>query len=220
LSKVLDVCDEKKFWNFVEGSATLRDPRQPIFSNPLILNTTGLPLGVCGLNEGRVIANFGYTIIKDLWDLKGRAWKSLQALRMTYHATNRNNKEIIIANIPWNPATYTNHFKAGDWISKRVSEYNIALAWVYHVTGVTPNTVQVAEFQRVTPTGLIRAMNSQVITFSLEGYHPIKVLSQERHEAQLRVARELSSFTKPPLLWIFESDFIDGFPWDLGEWHW
>jgi hypothetical protein len=24
---------------------------QPIFSNPLILNRTGLPLGVCGLNE-------------------------------------------------------------------------------------------------------------------------------------------------------------------------
>jgi hypothetical protein len=83
---------------------------------------------------------------------------------------------------------------------------------VYHVTGVTPNTVQVVKFQKVTPIGLIRAANSQVITFSPEGYHPIRVFSQERHRAPLRVARELPSLTKPPLLWIFESSFIDGFP--------
>jgi hypothetical protein len=51
--------------------------RQPIFSNPLILNTIGLPLGVCGLSEKRTIANSGCTRIKDLWDSKGRAWKSL-----------------------------------------------------------------------------------------------------------------------------------------------
>jgi hypothetical protein len=139
---------------------------------------------------------------------------------MTYHATNRNNREIIIANIPWNPTTYTNCFQAGDWISKRVFGNNIALAWVSHVIGVTPNTVQAVEFQRVTPTGLIRIANSQVITLSPEGYHLIKVLSQKRHGAPLRVAKEFPSLTKPPLLWIFEFGFIDGFPWDLREWHW
>jgi hypothetical protein len=98
-------------------------------------------LGVCGFNEGRAIANSGCTKIKDLWDPECRAWKSLQALRMTYHTTNWNNKEIIIANIPWNPATYTNRFQAWDWINKRVSGNNTILAWVYHVTGITPNTV-------------------------------------------------------------------------------
>jgi hypothetical protein len=107
---------------------------------------TSLPLGVCGFSKGRAIVNYGYIRIKDLWDLEGRAWKSLQALRMTYHATNRNNREIIIASIPWNPATYTNRFQAGDWISKRVSGNNTALTWVYHVIGVTPNTVQVVKF--------------------------------------------------------------------------
>jgi hypothetical protein len=127
--------------------------KQPIFNNPFILNTTGLPLGVCGLSEGRAIANFGCTRIKDLWDPKGRAWKSLQALRMTYHATNKNNREIIIASIPWNPTTYTNRFQARDWIGKKVSENNTAPAWVSHVTEVTPNTVQAIEFQRVTPIG-------------------------------------------------------------------
>jgi hypothetical protein len=48
------------------------------------------------------------------------------------------------------------------------------------------------------PTGLIRATNSQVITLSPKGYHPIRVLSQERYGAPLRVARELPSLTKPP----------------------
>ncbi len=118
--------------------------RQPIFSNLLILNTTGHPLGVSGRNEGRAIANSGCTRIKDLWDQEGRAWKSLQALRMTYHATNRNNREIIIASIPWNLAIYTNQFQAGDWISERNSRNNNTLEWIYHVTGVTPNTVHVA----------------------------------------------------------------------------
>jgi GTP-dependent phosphoenolpyruvate carboxykinase len=65
---------------------------------------------------------------------------------MTYHATNKNIKEIIIVNIPWNPTTYINRFQKGDWINKRFSENNTALAWVYHVTGVTPNTVQAIEF--------------------------------------------------------------------------
>jgi hypothetical protein len=51
--------------------------KHPIFRNPLILNTTGLPLEVCGLSEGHAIANYGCTIIKDLWDPEGMAWKSL-----------------------------------------------------------------------------------------------------------------------------------------------
>jgi hypothetical protein len=51
--------------------------KQPIFSNPLILNTTNHPLGVCGFSEGCAIANSGCTRIKDLWDPKGRKWKSL-----------------------------------------------------------------------------------------------------------------------------------------------
>ncbi len=136
---------------------------------------------------------------------------------MTYHATYKNNRKIIIVNIPWNLATYTNRFQAGDWINKKISKNNTVLAWVYHVTGVTSNTLQAVEFQRVTPTGLIRVANSQVITLSLEGYHPIKVLSQERHEAALRVAKEFLSLTKPPLLLIFEYGFIDGLPWTWGN---
>jgi hypothetical protein len=73
--------------------------KQPIFSNLLILNMTDFPLGVCILGEGHAIANSGCIRIKDLWDPKGRAWKSLQALWMTYHATNKRSRKIIITSI-------------------------------------------------------------------------------------------------------------------------
>jgi hypothetical protein len=79
--------------------------------------------------------------------------------------------------------------------------------------------MQAIEFQRVTPIGLIRIANSQVITLSPEGYHPIRVLFHERLGAPYKVARELPSFTKLPLFWIFESSFIDGLPWESGKWH-
>ncbi len=55
---------------------------------------------------------------------------------------------------------------------------------------------------------------------SPKAYHLIRVLSQERHGAPFRVAKEFPSLTKPPFLWIFDSSFIDGLPWDPGEWHW
>jgi hypothetical protein len=45
-----------------------------------------------------------------------------------------------------------------------------------------------------------------------EGYHPIRVPFQERHGAPYKVAKELPSLIKLPLLWIFESSFIDGLP--------
>jgi hypothetical protein len=100
----------KSWFSKVEPTSHAEVLRQPIFSNPLILNTIGHPLGVSGRNEGRAITNSGCNRIKDLWDQEGRAWKSLQALQMSYHTTNRNNREIIIASIPWNPITYTNRF--------------------------------------------------------------------------------------------------------------
>jgi hypothetical protein len=82
--------------------------RQPIFGNPLIINTTGNPLGVSGLNEGNVFAKSGCTKLKDLWDPEGMEWKSLFALRLSYHAHNRTSREIITIGIPWDPATYPN----------------------------------------------------------------------------------------------------------------
>jgi hypothetical protein len=64
---------------------------------------------------------------------------------MIYHTTNKNSREIIIASIPYNPATYTNRFRQRTKSTKKVSGNNTTLAWVYHVTGVTPNTLQAIE---------------------------------------------------------------------------
>jgi hypothetical protein len=59
---------------------------------------------------------------RDLWDPEGWAWKSLQALQMTYHATNRNKKQIIVASIPWSPQITLIAFKQGIGSTKEYSE--------------------------------------------------------------------------------------------------
>jgi hypothetical protein len=52
-------------------------------------------------------------------------------------------------------------------------------------------------------------------------YRSIRVLSQEKPGATLKVAREPPAPGKsPPLYWIFDIGFIHDLPWDPGEWHW
>ncbi len=139
---------------------------------------------------------------------------------MNFHVTNRISREIITSGIPWNLATYPNQAQVGDWICNRSSSSDTLFDWVYHVTQTAHNMVQAIEFQRISHNGIIKATNSQEITLSTKGFHPIRVLMQERHGALLKEAKELSAPTKlTPLFWIFESSFIEGLPWDLGEWH-
>jgi len=47
-------------------TSTAKILRQPIFGNPLILNSSGVPLGLSGLSEGNAFARAGCTRIKDL----------------------------------------------------------------------------------------------------------------------------------------------------------
>jgi hypothetical protein len=101
-------------------------------------------------------------------------------------------------------ANYTNCFQARDWINKRIFGNNTALAWVYHVT-------------RVTPTGLIIVANSQVIILSPQGHHPIRVLSQERHRAPLRVAKEFYHSPSPPYSGFSNLVSLMGFPGTRGN---
>jgi hypothetical protein len=49
----------------------------------------------------------------------------------------------------------------------------------------------------------------------------VRVLSQEKHGASLKVAKDPPSVNqKNTTFWIFESGFIENLPWDPGEWHW
>ncbi len=46
--------------------------RQPLFGNPSILNASGTPLGVGGMSEGNAFAQFGYSRIKDMWNVEAK----------------------------------------------------------------------------------------------------------------------------------------------------
>jgi len=63
--------------------------RQPLFGNPLILNTSGAPLGIGDLREGSAFACYGCSRIKDLWNPVEKEWKSFSELGMSYHASNK-----------------------------------------------------------------------------------------------------------------------------------
>jgi hypothetical protein len=49
--------------------------RQPIFGNPLILNKSGIPLGLGGSRDGSAFARAGYSRMKDLWNPGAQTWK-------------------------------------------------------------------------------------------------------------------------------------------------
>jgi hypothetical protein len=138
---------------------------------------------------------------------------------MNFHVINRTNKDTIINNIPWNRGAFSNRFQTGDWNNNRDIGDHTPLTWIYRVTGVSPNLVQAKEYRRVSPNGLIRVENPQEVTLCPESYHLIRVLIQEKHGAPFKVARELPSPPKPPILWIFEIGFIGNLPWDSREWH-
>jgi len=79
----------------------------------------------------------------------------------------------------------------------------------------------VIEFKKTTLDGRIKATAQQAITISTGNYRTVRVLSQEKPGATLKVARDPPAPSKkPPLYWIFETGFIQDLPWDPGEWHW
>ncbi|CAK9856849.1 unnamed protein product [Sphagnum jensenii] len=105
--------------------------RQPVFGNPLILNQEGKPLGLNGKSEGNSLANAGCSRIRDFWDAEEKEWKGLSALGVSFHPSNRRNRELIIASIPWDPATSNNVLSAGEWISKKEAGQSGPPEWVY-----------------------------------------------------------------------------------------
>jgi len=52
-------------------------------------------------------------------------------------------------------------------------------------------------------------------------YQQVRILTQEKLGSTFKVARDLPApGKKPPLLWIFETCFVQDLPWDPGDWHW
>jgi hypothetical protein len=91
---------------------------------------------------------------------------------------------------------------------------------VYLVLELTRDKVSVLEFKKSTLNSRIQVTTHQALTISTVDYRTIRVLSQEKPGATLKVARDLPTPSKnPPLYWIFETGFIQDLPWDPGEWH-
>jgi len=140
---------------------------------------------------------------------------------VSFHPVNKLNRNLIIANIPWDPATASNKPVVGDWVSTKEADRITLPEWVYQITDITHTTASAKEFKKSSNAGRIQATSSHNITIPLEGYTPVRVLVQDGHGATLRLAKDVPSPSKkPPIYWIFESGFISDLPWDPGDWHW
>jgi len=195
--------------------------RQPVFENPLIVNQEGKPLGLSGKSERNSLANAGCSRIRDFWDSEEKEWKGLSALGVSFHPINKRNKDLIIASIPWDPATFNDVPSAGEWIGKKEAGQTDPPEWVYQVVGTTQSTANMSKFRRISHMGRIQATNSHIITIPLEGYEPFKVLARDSHRTTFKLAKDLPFPGKKPLLyWILGSGFIFDLQWDPGDWHW
>jgi len=144
--------------------------KQPIFGNPSILNSKGIPLGVGGLREGSSFAKAGYTRIKDFWNEKTKGWKSFTGLGMSYHPSNRECRELITNSIPWRPDEHEDHTQIGNWIANPTPPIGCPLDWVYLVLAKDGETATVLEFQRITPSGRIQLTTNQALRISTANY--------------------------------------------------
>jgi hypothetical protein len=132
---------------------------------------------------------------------------------MIHHASNRSCLEGITVSIPWHPDKITNLIQVGDWISMPNPNPHTPPDWVYYVLELSRDIARAIEFKKIMPNGRIQATTHQALTLSTKGYHPIRILSKEKSEATLKVARDTPIPDKNPLTyWIFETGFIQELP--------
>jgi len=108
-------------WINVRPGLTKEDPanrakllRQPLFGNPSLTNSRGLPLRVNDQSEGCAFARSGHTRIRDLWNREAQEWKNLSDLGMHFQASNRTSKDIILESIPRRLDSFSPWAQPGD----------------------------------------------------------------------------------------------------------
>ncbi len=173
------------------------------------------------MSESNAFAQSGYSRVKDIWNVETKDWKGLTDLGMKHHLANRRGMETIKTSIPWRPDEHEDLIRAGDWFANSSPRASNPLEWVYLVLEPTDDTASVLEFQRITHEGRVQATTNQATRILTTKLRPVRVFSQERPGATLKIAREPPAQGKAPLLyWIFDEGFIRDLPWDPGEWHW
>jgi len=132
--------------------------RQPIFGNPSVLSTRGIPLGLGDTRDGIAFAKHGCTRVKDLWCSTEKDWKSLTKLEMSYHENNRKCKEDIAESIPWRPDLHDSQPQPGEWIGTlNQNPPTPHPDWVYQVLKAGSGTAEVIEYKRLDSKGRIKA---------------------------------------------------------------
>ncbi len=172
--------------------------KQSVFGNPLITNQDSTPLGLSGRSEGNALMNVGHSKVGDFWDLEAKTWKNLSALGMSFHASNRLNTDLIVASIPWDPATSNNKPLVRDWVSKKEADQTAPSEWVYQITDTNLTTTSAKEFKRSSSAGRVQATSSHSTTIPLEGYEPVRVFAQDGHGTTLMLAKDLLPPCKKP----------------------
>jgi hypothetical protein len=97
--------------------------------------------------------NAGHSRVGDFWDPEANTWKNLSALRTSSHASNRLNRDLIVASIPWDPATSNSKPFIGDWVSKKETDQTAPPEWVYQITDTNLTTANTKEFKRSSSAG-------------------------------------------------------------------
>jgi len=143
--------------------------RQPVFGDPLITNQDNRPLGLSRKSEGNALVNAGHSKVGDFWNPEAKTWKNLLALRMSSHASNKLNRDLIVASIPWNPATSNSKSLVGDWVSKKEADRTTPPEWVYQITDTNRTTASAKEFRRLSNAGRVQATSSHCTIIPLEG---------------------------------------------------
>jgi len=90
--------------------------------------------------------NVGHSRIEDFWDSDEEDWKGLSALEMSFHPTNRSNRDLIINSIPWDPATARKNPEVGEWVGKVESDRTVSPDWIYQITDTNHVTASAKEF--------------------------------------------------------------------------
>jgi len=154
----------------------------------LITNQDNKPLGLSGRSEGNALVNAGHSKVGDFWDPKANSWKNLSALGMSSHANNKLKRDLIIASIPWNPATSNNKPLIGDWVSKKEADQTAPPEWVYQITDTNLTIASAKEFRKSSSAGRVQATSSHCTIIPFEGYEPVRVLAQDNNGTTLRFA--------------------------------